>query len=161
MTNTYLSFKICNELFAVSVDNVLEVLEKQKITPVPNAPKFILGIINFRGEVVPVIDTWSIFNLPDRIPGSSSVIIVFDLTQKGQNLFFGALVDKVNDVIPVDNLDIKPVPAMNKEFNASFLQGIFKMNNDFIMLLDAEKLFSGDELSTIKDVHKIENQVIS
>jgi purine-binding chemotaxis protein CheW len=150
MTNTYLSFKICNELFAVSVDNVLEVLEKQKITPVPNAPKFTLGIINFRGEVVPVIDTRSKFNLPKHNPGSSTVIIVFDLTQKGQKMFFGAMVDKVNDVISADNLDIKPVPIINNGFNAGFLLGIFKMHNDFIMLLDAEKVFSGNEFSRIK-----------
>ncbi len=82
MTSTYLSFIVCDELFAVNVTNVIEVLQKQRITHVPNAPEHIKGIINFRGEVVPVFESRNKFNLPPRSDESSYVVIVFDLSKR-------------------------------------------------------------------------------
>jgi Chemotaxis signal transduction protein len=161
MINTYLSFVVCDELFAVNVTKVLEVLQKQRITHVPNAPNYIRGIINFRGEVVPVFESRIKFTLPNRTDDGAFVIIVLDLSKDGEIFRAGAVVDRVKDVFIIDDSEIKPVPAMSKEFNASFLKGIYKMHNDFIMLLDAEKVFSGDELSAIKEINKIEERVIS
>jgi purine-binding chemotaxis protein CheW len=159
MTNTYLSFIVCDELFAVNVSKVLEVLQKQHITHVPNAPNYIRGIINFRGEVVPVFESRVKFNLPDRNDEAAFVIIVLDLSKEGEVFRIGAIVDRVKDVINIEDAEIKPVPAMSKEFNTDFLYGIFKLNNDFIMLLDVEKVFTGDELLGLKEVNKIEEQV--
>ena len=159
MTNTYLSFIVCDELFAVNVSKVLEVLQKQHITHVPNAPNYIRGIINFRGEVVPVFESRIKFNLPDRNDEAAFVIIVLDLSKEGEVFRIGAIVDRVKDVINIEDAEIKPVPAMSKEFNTDFLNGIFKLNNDFIMLLDVEKVFTGDELLGLKEVNKIEEQV--
>ena len=161
MTNTYLSFIVCDELFAVNVSKVLEVLQKQHITHVPNAPNYIRGIINFRGEVVPVFESRIKFNLPDRNDEAAFVIIVLDLSKEGEVFRIGAIVDRVKDVINIEDAEIKPVPAMSKEFNTDFLNGIFKLNNDFIMLLDVEKVFTGDELLGLKEVNKIEEQVIN
>jgi purine-binding chemotaxis protein CheW len=150
MNNTYLSFTICSELFAVDVSKVLEVLQMQNITKVPNAPEYIKGIINFRGEVVPVFESRTKFNLSQRGADDSFVIIVLDLS-KGNDVFrIGAIVDRVQDVISISDEDIKPVPAMSKDFNASFLQGIFKLNEGFVMLLNVEKVFTGIELHTIQ-----------
>jgi purine-binding chemotaxis protein CheW len=146
MTNTYLSFIVCDELFAVNVTKVLEVLQKQHVTKVPNVPTFIKGIINFRGEVVPVFESRVKFNLPDRAEDSSYVVIVLDLAGTGEILRIGAVVDKVKDVINIDDNDIKPVPKMSNEFNSEFLQGIYKLNNEFVLLLDVEKVFSAAEI---------------
>jgi purine-binding chemotaxis protein CheW len=161
MTSTYLSFIVCDELFAVNVANVLEVLQKQRITHVPNAPSYIKGIINFRGEVVPVFESRSKFHLPPRPEESSYVVIVFDLS-KGADLFrIGTIVDRVKDVISIDDDEIKPVPSMSNDFNTEFLNGIFKQQSDFIMLLNVEKVFTGDELSTIKETsEQTENSII-
>jgi len=159
MTNTYLSFIVCDELFAVNVSKVLEVLQKQHITHVPNAPNYIRGIINFRGEVVPVFESRIKFNLPDRNDEAAFVVIVLDLSKEGEVFRIGAIVDRVKDVISIEESDIKPVPVMSKEFNTDFLYGIFKLNNDFIMLLDVEKVFTGDELLGLKEVNKIEEQI--
>lgn len=161
MANTYLSFIVCDELFAVNVTKVLEVLQKQHITHVPNAPNYIRGIINFRGEVVPVFESRIKFALPDRSEKSSFVIIVLDLSNEGEVFRIGAIVDRVKDVITIEDSEIKPVPAMSKEFNTDFLQGIFKLRNDFIMLLDVEKVFTGNELLGLKEVNKIEEQIHS
>ena len=152
MTNTYLSFIVCEELFAVNVAKVLEVLQKQRITKVPNAPEYIKGIINFRGEVVPVFESRSKFNLPERVDQESFVVIVLDLSTETEEFRIGAIVDKVKDVINIDTIEIKPVPHMSKDFNSDFLEGIFKLKEEFIMLLDVDKVFSSGELDLLKKV---------
>ncbi len=151
MTRTYLSFIVCDELFAVNVANVLEVLQKQRITHVPNAPGYIKGIINFRGEVVPVFESRNKFNLPPRPGESSYVVIVFDFSEGTEVFRIGTVVDRVKDVITIDDNEIKPVPPMSKDFNTDFLLGIFKQRNDFILLLNVEKVFTNDEIIAIKE----------
>lgn len=153
MINTFLSFIVCGELYAVNVSKVLEVLEKQGITRVPNAPDYIKGIINFRGEVVPVFESRRKFNLPSRSEDEPFVIIVLDLSHESELFRIGAMVDRVKDVISIDESEIKPVPPMSKEFNTEFLDGIFKQGEHFIMLLDVEKVFTGNELSVLKEVN--------
>lgn len=150
MTRTYLSFTIRNDHYAVNVTKVLEVLQEENITPVPNAPAFIRGIINFRGDVVPVFETRVRFNLSERKSDDTYNIIVLDISEGADMFRLGAVVDKVKDVITIEDTDIKPVPTMSKEFNTDFLQGIYKLDNEFIMLLNVEKVFSGTELSIIK-----------
>ena len=157
MINTFLSFTVCDELYAVNVTKVLEVLEKQNITRVPNAPEYIKGIINFRGDVVPVFESRKKFNLPARTNEDSFVIIVLDLSHETDVFRIGAIVDKVKDVISIDEQEIKPVPPMSKEFNTEFLEGIFKQGDNFIMMLDVEKVFTGDELSEIRSTQAVEN----
>jgi len=161
MTNTYLSFMVGDDFFAVNVNKVLEVLQKQRINHVPNAPDYIKGILNFRGEVIPVFDTRVKFKLPDRQNDASFVIIVLDLSGDGELFRAGAIVDRVKDVFVIEDAEIKPVPTMSKNFNASFLQGIYKMHHNFIMLLDAENVFSTDELTEMKDINAVEKQLNS
>jgi purine-binding chemotaxis protein CheW len=151
MKKTYLSFIVGDELYAVNVLEVLEVLEKQSITRVPNAPKYIKGIINFRGEIVPTFESRSKFNLPERNEDASYVIIVLDLSKNNEVFRIGAIVDRVKDVLEIDDDDIKTVPTMSKEFNTEFLQGIYKLKDNFILLLDVEKVFTGEELQSIKE----------
>lgn len=151
MIRTYLSFTICGDHYAVNVAKVLEVLQEEHITSVPNAPAYIRGIINFRGDVVPVFETRVRFNLPERGNNEAYNIIVLDVSEGVDMFRLGALVDKVKDVISLDDSEIKPVPAMSKEFNTDFLQGIYKLENEFILLLNVEKVFSGAELTVIKE----------
>ena len=150
MNHTFLSFTICSEVYAVNVVKVLEVLEKQQITRVPNAPHYIKGILNFRGDVVPVFESRAKFNLPERDANDSFVIIVLDFSHESETFRLGAIVDRVRDVITIDETEIKPVPPMSKEFNTEFLQGIFKLKDQFVMLLNVEKVFTGNELDQLK-----------
>jgi purine-binding chemotaxis protein CheW len=161
MTNTFLSFTVYLELFAVNVSKVLEVLQNQHITQVPNVPDYIKGIINFRGEIVPLFEARIKFNLPER-EDNKYVIIVLDLLDEGEPFRIGVIVDRVRDVISIDDSDIKPVPKMNGNFNTDFIKGIYKLNEGFIMLLDVEKVFSDDEIIMLKESTKedllIQNQ---
>ncbi len=161
MTNTFLSFTVYRELFAVNVSKVLEVLQNQHITQVPNVPDYIKGIINFRGEIVPLFEARIKFNLPER-EDDKYVIIVLDLLDEGEPFRIGVIVDRVRDVIGIDDSEIKPVPKMNGNFNTDFINGIYKLNESFIMLLDVEKVFSDDEIIMLKESTKedllIQNQ---
>lgn len=153
MNQVYLSFLISNELFAISVLKVLEVLQKQPITNVPNAPEYILGIINFRGEVVPVFDTRLRFAREARNASESFVIIVLDLENTdGTSMRIGAVVDSVSDVITFSEDDIKPLPPMDNKFDTSFISGVVKLNERFILLLNIDKMFSNREVSDISEV---------
>ncbi|MEJ5264701.1 MAG: chemotaxis protein CheW [Bacteroidales bacterium] len=158
MSQTYLSFIIEKELFAINVAKVLEVLQKQPITQVPNAPEYIRGIINFRGEVVPVFETRVRFHFPPRPQEDNYVIIVLDLSNEETIFRIGAIVDKVKDVINIDDSEIKPVPLMSKDFNTEFIYGVYKTNDDeFLMILNVEKLFTSDDY---QEVAKVQEQEI-
>jgi len=145
--NSYLSFILDNELFAIEVKSVLEVLEMQKITRVPQTPSHIKGVTNFRGEILPVIDSRIKFNMPIVTIQSNFVIIVLDLQYKGKPMLLGAVVDSVSDVLEIAPEQIKPVPEMGSKYNTDYLEGMYKLNDDFIMILKVEKVFSVDELS--------------
>ncbi|HOT15655.1 MAG TPA: chemotaxis protein CheW [Bacteroidales bacterium] len=141
--NTYLTFKLGQELFAVNVDNVLEVLERQLITPVPDAPKNLLGIINFRGEILPVLNTHLKFNLTvEDNEELERLLIVFEIGQDENKYSVAATADAVKDVIEVANEQIKPVPENGISYDSKYLTGITNYNNQFVMLLNTIKAFS-------------------
>jgi purine-binding chemotaxis protein CheW len=158
MTSTYLSFTIYGDLYAIQVEKVLEVLEKQEFTKVPNSPPVIKGILNFRGNAVPLYETRIKFNLPERSADTNFVIVVIDLMVGKDSYHVGAIVDKVQDVITLDENEIKPVPPMSKEFNAEFLKGIAKRDDNFILLIDVDKIFSSSEIKEIKNVSNKKKQ---
>jgi purine-binding chemotaxis protein CheW len=154
MTRTYLSFTIFGDIYAIPVEKVLEVLEKQEFTKVPKAPPVIKGILDFRGNAVPLYETRIKFNLPERESDANFVIIVTDLTTENETCQVGAIVDKVQNVLSISEEDIRPVPLMSKEFNAEFLNGIAKIDNQFVLLIDVDKIFSSSEIKAIRKINK-------
>jgi purine-binding chemotaxis protein CheW len=152
--NTFLSFRIGKETFAVSVQKALEVLEKQYITVVPNVPSYVEGVINFRGKIIPVIDTRLKFNLPKRAENEKFVVIVFDLLVDEKKMIIGAMADSVHDVIAFDEANILEVPELGFNYNADFILGMLKNENSFTMILDIDMVFSADEVNLIKKVNE-------
>jgi purine-binding chemotaxis protein CheW len=150
MSNTYLSFTIFGELYAIQVERVLEVLEKQDFTRVPNAPPVIQGVLSFRGNIVPVYESRIKFNLPEREENSNYYIIIIDLSTENGSYQIGAIVDKVKDVVILDDSEIKPVPPMSKEFNAELIKGIGNIGEKFIMIIDVDKIFTSSEITRIR-----------
>ena len=144
--NSYLSFQLEDEIFAINVKHVMEVLQMQKITKVPKTPKFIKGVVNFRGEILPIINTRQKFNLPSIKDISKSVIIFLTFKRNEKELKVGAIVDTVLDVTSFKEIDIKDVPEMGSKYNLEFIYGMIKVKKDFIMILDVDKVFSTDEL---------------
>lgn len=150
LLHSYLSFILEEEVFAVNVQKVLEVLEYQKITKVPRTPDYMLGVINFRGEILPVIDSRQKFAMEKAQVDARTVIIVLDLTLNGNSITIGALADSVKDVLEIRDDDIKPVPELGNKYDTQFLKGMIKSEDGFIMILDAERIFSTEELIMVR-----------
>jgi Chemotaxis signal transduction protein len=148
--NVFLSFRLGKETFAVSVKKVLEVLQQQHITEVPDVPSYIKGVINFRGDILPICDARLKFNLPVQSADEKCVIIVLDLQVNEHKMRIGAIADGVKDVIAIEESDIKPVPEMGLKYNAEFLSGMIKSGENFIMVLNVDKVFATDEVTQIQ-----------
>jgi purine-binding chemotaxis protein CheW len=150
--STYLTFVLGKEYFAVCVDEVLEVLQHQQITSVPKTPDHILGIINFRGDILPVVDTRIKFNLSTQDESKRSIIIVFDIAGDDQRVQIAATADAVKDVIEIDKDEIKPVPEMGISYNSKFISGAIRRNDAFIMMLNIDKVFSISDLAMVQQL---------
>ncbi len=150
--NTCLSFLIGKEYFSINVEKVLEVLQAQRITRVPNVSEDIRGVINFRGEIIPVFEMRTRFGLPERENQQKYVIIVLEISNENSSTIIGAIADKVKDVIVIDNKEIMPVPKISSKVKAEFITGIVKWNEEFILMLDVDKIFTHKELEVVTTV---------
>ena len=148
ISNSYLTFKLHNELFAVNVEKVLEVLLEYRLVEVPDAPTYIAGMINFRGDIIPVINFRKKFNFPES--SNKNIIIVMDIVIDEASIKFGAIVDGVKDVFDVNKEEIKTIPEFGSKYNPEYLTGMIHKNDEFFMLLDIEKIFSDKEIEIIK-----------
>lgn len=144
--HSFLSFKVGNELFAANVDKVLSILDLVTITRVPGSPPFMLGIINLRGAVLPVIDSRIRFGIEATPDTRNTCIIVMEVLFGNDLLNVGILVDAVHEVIEVKPDNILPPPGLGNKYKADFIKGIIQYNGRFIILLDVDTLFSSDEL---------------
>lgn len=149
--NTFLSFNIGKEIFAVTVKKVLEVLQTQHVTEIPNVPDFIKGVINFRGNIIPVVETRSKFNMPTRDDEDKYVIIVFVLELKDKKIIIGAKADNVRDVIAIEDNQIQEVPDLGINYNTDFLAGMLKREAGYIMILNIDSVFSTNELIILNE----------
>lgn len=150
-SNSYLSFRLGNEEFASHVNKVLNILEMTKITEVPKVPFYMKGIINLRGMVLPVIDTRLKFGMSETEYTDKTCIIVMELMFEGETVFIGALVDEVKAVLEIEESEIQPPPNIGNQYRSEFITGIVNVNNDFVMILDMDQLFSSEELIDLKD----------
>lgn len=152
--HSYLTFLLEGELFAISVHKVLEIIEtgeEHNITPLPKAPESISGVVNFRGNVIPVVDTRMKFDLPAYEEDQKFVIMVLNLTLNNNEHFVGAKADKVVDVIEIDNKEIKPVPEVGQGYNSEYIQGVVHHEGQFVMLLDLDAAMGTDEIVHLKE----------
>jgi purine-binding chemotaxis protein CheW len=139
--NAFLTFKLDSEIFAIKVEKILEVLELTKITRIPKTPGYIRGVINLRGEIIPVIDLRSLFNVDTIRDTIDTVIIILDMEHHNKKMMLGAVVDSVHEVIDVIKTKIREVPELGSRYNTQFLLGMIKKDNNFVMLLDIDNIF--------------------
>jgi purine-binding chemotaxis protein CheW len=150
--NSYLSFQVGAELFAANVSNVLNILEMTKITRVPKSPDYLKGVINLRGNVLPVLDTRIKFGLPETEYTTNTCILVLDIKMNKESLQLGAIVDSVSEVLELTNDQISPPPSLGNSYETEYLSGMAKHNDNFIMIIDTNKVFADDEIINISDI---------
>ncbi len=151
-TRQYLTFKLSNEVFAVDVAKVREILEYSSITRIPQTPEYMCGVINLRGCVVPVIDMRLKFNMHKTEPTVNTCIVVVEVVLGDELVVIGALADSVQEVFELEAEHIEPPPHIGTKFKTDFIMGMGKNNGQFLMILDIDKTFSGDELSLVEDL---------
>ena len=156
--NSYLSFKLGQEMFATHVNNVLNILELTDITPVPRSPAYMKGVINLRGAVLPVVDTRLKFSMPAIVNTNDTCILVLNVNIDNEEVNIGGLVDSVQEVLEIDSKDILPAPSIGNKYKTEFIKGVYMVNEEFVMLLDMDKIFSTDELIIIKENFKKEEE---
>lgn len=147
---TYLTFSLDKENFALNVDHVEKILEYQPVTEVPKAPEYMLGVFNLRGEVIPLIDTRIKFGMPKSSITSSTCVLVITINNDGETIKLGAVVDSVKEVIKYNLAEVKNLPTVGKQNKTEFLNGILKVNDNFVLLLNADKIFSVDEIIELR-----------
>lgn len=149
ITNSYLTFKIEDEIFAANVSKVLSILELSKITKIPRTPDYIRGVINLRGTVLPIVDLRIKFGLTPTEFTSNTCILVLEINIENTTVKLGALVDSVQEVLEIEDKDILAPPNIGHKFQSDFIEGMFKSENSFIMILSMDMVFTHDELTVM------------
>ncbi len=148
-TNSYLTFKVEEEVYAANVSKVISILELSKITKIPRTPDYIKGVINLRGAVLPIVDLRIKFGLTPTEFTSNTCILVLEICIENTSIKLGALVDSVQEVLEIEDKDIMSPPNIGNKFRSEFIEGMFKTENSFIMILNMDMVFTHDELTVM------------
>lgn len=149
-TNQYLTFKLDEEVFALDIRKVREVLEYTTVTKVPQTPPFMRGVINLRGGVVPVVDMRLKFGMEKTENTVNTCIIISEILIDEESTILGALADSVQEVIELEPSQIEPAPRMGTRLKTEFIRGMGKRDGEFIMILDIDKVFSAEDMESIQ-----------
>lgn len=141
-------FKLMDDLYAVDIMRINEIIRPQKLTVLPKAPSFIEGVINLRGTVIPVVDLRKRFDMPPRSSSAATRLLIIRVA--GQSL--GLVVDDVTEVITVPVKDIKPPPTVADGLAVYYLLGVCLSGDVLVMLLDIDKLLTTNEVKALESL---------
>jgi purine-binding chemotaxis protein CheW len=147
----FLTFRLGSETFAVDVAQVREILDLCPITKVPQMPDYMLGVINLRGSVVPVVDLRRKFGLPASETTRDNCIVVLEVDFAGDVTVVGAQADAVSEVLDLPADAIEPPPRLGMQLKTEFIRGMGKKDEEFIIILDIDRIFSSDELALLQE----------
>ena len=145
----YITFRLGDELFAIDVIQVREVLDRTQITRVPTAPSYVRGVVNVRGAAIPVVDLRLKFGLPALTDSVNTRIIVLEVMLDGEKVIVGGLADSVHDVIALDPQQIDEAPRIAMRWRSELIKGMGKQGGEFIIILDINRVFSSDEVALV------------
>jgi purine-binding chemotaxis protein CheW len=149
--NKYLTFSISNEVYGIDIGDITEIIEMQKITEVPDMPKYVKGVINLRGRVIPVMDLRLRFNIDEREYDDRTCVVIVNV----EDTSIGFVVDRVLEVVDIPEGNIDPPPQFKSASGFDkYVTGIGKVGEDVKILLDATKIIQSEELEKLKGVKK-------
>ena len=142
------TFSIGDEEFGVDILKVQEIIRTMEITKVPRAPEFVEGVINLRGKVIPIIDLRLRFGLQSKKHDKHTRIIVIEIT----NMIVGFVVDSVSEVLRITAGTVEPPPPVVAGLESEYIQGVGKLEDRLLILLDLDKLLSSEEKLALTQV---------
>lgn len=148
----YLTFRLDNDEYAVNVENVREILDVCPITKVPQTPEFMLGVINLRGGVVPVVDLRVKFGFSAAEQTELTCIIVVEVMVDDDLTVLGVLVDSVQEVLEIEEME--PPPRIGNRLRTEFIHGMGKRGDAFVIVLDIDSIFSTSELTLLQQTEE-------
>ncbi|HJV34941.1 chemotaxis protein CheW [Geomonas sp.] len=151
-TTQYLTFRLEAELFALDIGKVREVLDFTSITKVPQTPDYMRGVINLRGSVVPVMDLRLKFGMAMAEQTVNTCVIIVEVEMEGEKVIMGAMADAVQEVLDLEPDQIEPPPRIGTKLNTDFIKGMGKQAEQFIIILDIDKVFSTDDKEAARDL---------
>jgi purine-binding chemotaxis protein CheW len=149
-TNKYLTFVLATEEYAVDILRVQEIKGWSKVTPIPNTPDYIRGVINLRGTIVPIIDLRLRFSLDRLDYGQMTVVVVVKVVSGSRERIMGIVVDAVSDVYDVAENEIKPPPDFGSVISMEFIRGLATVNEKMVIILDIDRLLNSGELAIME-----------
>jgi len=148
----YLTFQLGGETFAIGILVIKEILEYVPLTVVPLLPGFVRGVMNLRGAVVPVLDLSLRFARDKTVVAHRTCIVIIEVSYNEQPHYLGVLVDTVHEVLAIPDSEIEPPPQFGSKVRADFLDGMAKVEDHFVMLLNVDKVLSEDEMALLTDM---------
>lgn len=144
----YLIFRLGNEDYGIEVRYIIEIIGIQKITEVPDTPDFLMGVINLRGRIIPIIDVRTRFNLKFREYSERTCIVIVNFNET----HIGLVVDGVSEVQSISESNVEPPPKTNKGSRSRFVQGMGKVGKQVKIILNLERFLNDEELEQIQDI---------
>lgn len=154
------SFRLNNEYYCIEIDDVREVIRFTEAIPIPNCPKFVEGVINLRGKIIPIVDLKKRFNLSlselnqnepeDDEENFHRGILIIQLT----NIMLGIIIDQVSRVVTVEGNTIQPPPHMISGIGIEYIGGVINQTDGLLTILNIQKLFSNEELKQLESVNQ-------
>jgi len=141
----YLSFRLGDSHYGVSILQVKEILQYDTVTRVPSVPPSVRGVINLRGAVVPVLDLAVKFGLPPMPVTKRTCVLIVEASLEGERLVMGVLADAVKEVLDLGSDDIEPPPTFGTDVKLEFITGMAKEGKGFVLLLDLDRVISARE----------------
>lgn len=151
--NQYLTFRLAQEMFAINILSIREIMEYGSITTVPMMPHFVRGVINLRGAVVPVIDLVNRFGRGQCAINRRSCIVILELAFGDEETReIGVIVDEVSEVREIDAEDIEPPPSFGAHIRTDFISGMGKVEGRFVILLNVQRVVDVEEMAALADI---------
>lgn len=146
-----LTFILAGEEYGVDILRVQEIKGWDSVTPIPNTPKHILGVINLRGTIVPIIDLRLRFNMPSIAYGPTTVVIMLKVKSDDRIRTMGIVVDGVSDVYNLGQDAMKPPPDFGSVISIDYVKGLATVGEHMVIVLDIDHLLNSGELSMVED----------
>ena len=150
----YLTFALGPEEYGLEILKVREIIGYMAITAVPQMPAYVKGVINLRGQVIPVIDLRAKFGMNTATVTDETCIIVVEIRQDGRKFSTGIVVDHVQEVLDIDGENIEEAPQFDSSVNTDFIMGMGKIGDSVKILLDIDKVLSMANIKAISDATK-------
>jgi len=146
----YLTFYLEDELYGMDIMSVQEIIAMMKTTKVPKTPKCVKGVMNLRGNIIPVVELRSKFEMPEKEPGMYTAIVIVKI----EGTSIGFVVDRVEEVVTMGEDQLSEPPKFGAAINASYLKKMAQNGKEVIMILDLNSIFADDELAGLENIAK-------